>query len=78
MTLLKRLDFEGMKFSIANATKDLRYLNRMLADAKVMSPLGNATHNAFIQAGKAGFADGLVGHLVQAQSNLNKLNIGKC
>ncbi|MBT3239156.1 MAG: NAD(P)-dependent oxidoreductase, partial [Rhodospirillaceae bacterium] len=55
-------DFEGMKFSIANATKDLRYLNRMLADAGVVSPLGNATHSAFLQAGKDGFDDGLVGH----------------
>jgi 3-hydroxyisobutyrate dehydrogenase-like beta-hydroxyacid dehydrogenase len=71
-------DFEGMKFSIGNATKDLRYLNRMLADEGVLSPLGNATHNAFVQAGKAGFADGLVGHLVKAQSDLNKLEIGKC
>ncbi len=76
--ILDEGDFEGMKFSISNATKDLRYLNRMLADAGVMSPLGNATHNAFVQAGKAGFADGLVGHLVKAQSELNKLEIGKC
>ena len=71
-------DFEGMKFSIANATKDLRYLNSMLADAGVVSPLGNATHNAFLQAGKAGYADGLVGHLVKAQAELNKVSIGKC
>lgn len=71
-------DFEGMKFSIANATKDLRYLNRMLADAGVIAPLGNATHNAFVQAGKAGFANGLVGHLVKAQSELNKVEIGEC
>lgn len=71
-------DFGGMKFSIANATKDLRYLNRMLADAGSMSPLGNATHNAFVQAGKAGFRDGLVGDLVRAQSGLNNVEIGKC
>jgi 3-hydroxyisobutyrate dehydrogenase-like beta-hydroxyacid dehydrogenase len=76
-SILDEGDFEGMKFSIANAAKDLRYLNRMLADAGVMSPLGNATHNAFVQAGKAGFADGLVGHLVKAQAELNKVEIGK-
>jgi 3-hydroxyisobutyrate dehydrogenase-like beta-hydroxyacid dehydrogenase len=76
-SILDEGDYEGMKFSIANATKDLRYLNSMLADAGVMSPLGNATHNAFVQAGKAGFADGLVGHLVRAQAELNKVNVGK-
>jgi 3-hydroxyisobutyrate dehydrogenase-like beta-hydroxyacid dehydrogenase len=76
-SILDEGDYEGMKFSIANATKDLRYLNCMLADAGVMSPLGNATHNAFVQAGKAGFADGLVGHLVRAQAELNKVNVGK-
>jgi 3-hydroxyisobutyrate dehydrogenase-like beta-hydroxyacid dehydrogenase len=76
--ILDEGNFEGMKFSIANATKDLRYLKSMLADAGVQSPMGNAAHNAFVHAGKAGFADGLVGHLVKAQSEMNKVEIGKC
>lgn len=76
--ILDEGNFEGMKFSIANAIKDLGYLNNMLDAAGVLFPLGNATHNAFVQAGNAGFADGLVGHLVKAQSELNKVQIGKC
>jgi len=70
--------FDGMKFSIANATKDLRYLNRMLAEAAVSTPMAALTHNAFLHAGNNGFADGLVGALVADQAAMNKVDIGKC
>lgn len=76
--ILDNGSFDGMKFSIANATKDLRYLVRMLADAPINAPMAAATHNAFVHAGKNGFADALVGALVADQAATNKVDIGKC
>ena len=67
-----------MKFSIANATKDLGYLNRMLTDAGITTPLAALTHKAFVHAGENGFADGLVGALVADHAATNKVDIGKC
>lgn len=70
--------FDGMKFSIANATKDLSYLNKMMTDATVGSAMASATHNAFVHAGKNGFEKELVGSLVADQAVMNGVDIGKC
>jgi len=76
--ILDEGSFDGMKFSIANATKDLRYLNNMLANAGISTPMAALTHNAFVHAGNNGFSDGLVGALVADQAAMNKVDIGKC
>lgn len=75
--ILAEGSFDGMKFSIANATKDLTYLNSMLAGAKLSTPMAALTLNAFIHAGNNGQADGLVGAIVADQSAMNNLDIGK-
>ncbi len=76
--ILDEGSFDGMKFSIANATKDLRYLNSMLAEASAATPMAALTYNAFVHAGNNGFADGLVGALVADQAAMNNVDIGKC
>ena len=70
--------FDGMKFSIANATKDLSYLNKMMTDATVGTAMASATQNAFVHAGKNGFEKELVGSLVADQAAMNGVDIGKC
>lgn len=75
--ILDEGSFDGMKFSIANATKDLRYLNRMLAEARVSAPLAALTHDALVHAGNNGFAQGLVGALVADLAKANRVEIGK-
>ncbi|HIC80809.1 MAG TPA: NAD(P)-dependent oxidoreductase [Kiloniellaceae bacterium] len=69
--LLEEGSCEGMGFSLANAEKDLRYLLRMLGSAGQAAPVGAAVHAAFLQAKNAGYGDGLVGHLIAAQADLN-------
>ena len=72
--LLDEGSAEGMKFSLANAEKDLRYLLRMLGAAGQATPVGAAVHAAFLQARNGGYGDGLVGHLVAAQARANGLS----
>lgn len=67
---------EGMKFSVANAEKDLRYYMRMTGETGVAAPMGPAVHNQLIAARKLGFEEGLVGHLVAAALKLNGLDGG--
>jgi 3-hydroxyisobutyrate dehydrogenase-like beta-hydroxyacid dehydrogenase len=53
-------DRDAHKFSIANAFKDLRYLEAMADAAGLVNPMGNAVKNAFALASAAGGA----GHYV--------------
>lgn len=62
---------EGMKFSVANAEKDVRYYMRMTGEAGVAAPMGPAVHSQLMAARKLGFENGLVGHLVAAALKLN-------
>ena len=70
---LKDGSLDGLKFSIANAEKDLRYYTRMTGDFGMAAPMGPAVHNQLMAARKLGFEDGLVGHLVAAALKFNGL-----
>jgi 3-hydroxyisobutyrate dehydrogenase-like beta-hydroxyacid dehydrogenase len=65
---------DGLKFSLANAEKDLRYYSRMTGEHGMAAPMGPAVHNQLMTARKLGFDDGLVGHLVAAALKLNGLD----
>ncbi len=67
---------DGMKFSIANAAKDLGYFNRMADSALLAAPMGAAVHEQLDAAARLGFSDGLVGHLIAAALKLNRLEDG--
>jgi 3-hydroxyisobutyrate dehydrogenase-like beta-hydroxyacid dehydrogenase len=71
--LVENGSFDGLKFSIANAAKDLRYYNRMTGTAGLAAPMGALVHDRLVTARKLGFDDGLVGHLVAASLALNGL-----
>jgi 3-hydroxyisobutyrate dehydrogenase-like beta-hydroxyacid dehydrogenase len=49
-------DRDAHKFSIANALKDLRYLESMADAASLVNPMGNAAKNAFALASAGGGA----------------------
>jgi 3-hydroxyisobutyrate dehydrogenase-like beta-hydroxyacid dehydrogenase len=64
---------ESHKFTLANAYKDLRYLESMANAAGVANPVGNAAKNSFALAVSAG-GDGpkdYVPHLVEYVGRLN-------
>src|SRR3546814_10512318 len=67
----KEGDLDGMRFGIANATKDLGYYTRMTDAVPLTGTLGHAVRHALLQARNLGFADALVGHLIAAQAVVN-------
>ena len=75
LPVLKEGDYSGLKFSLANAAKDLGYYSRMAETASLTIKLGKAVHNALVEGMESGFADGYVGDLIRTQSKLNKLQI---
>jgi 3-hydroxyisobutyrate dehydrogenase-like beta-hydroxyacid dehydrogenase len=73
-SFLQNGSLDGLKFSLANAEKDLRYYNRMTGEAGMAAPMGPAVHNQLMAARKLGFETALVGHLVAAALKLNALD----
>jgi 3-hydroxyisobutyrate dehydrogenase-like beta-hydroxyacid dehydrogenase len=69
--ILEQDDYSGLKFSLANAAKDLRYYNRMVSDIPLSGTMGPAVQNSLIQALNGGFAEGLVGDMVAAHCKSN-------
>ena len=64
-------DYTGLLFSLRNAEKDVRYYTRMTEAVPLTGSMGNAVHHALIQGLNLGFADGLIGSLIEAQAKLN-------
>jgi 3-hydroxyisobutyrate dehydrogenase-like beta-hydroxyacid dehydrogenase len=73
--ILEQNDYSGLKFSLANAAKDLRYYNRMISDVPLFANMGPAVHNALVQAINTGFSDGLVGEMVAAHCKVNGIEL---
>ena len=66
---------EAHKFTIANAFKDLTYLESMADAAGLANPLGNATKNAFAGAFAAGPADQYVPMLATHVGRINGVDL---
>jgi 3-hydroxyisobutyrate dehydrogenase-like beta-hydroxyacid dehydrogenase len=73
--ILEQDDYSGLKFSLANAAKDLRYYNRMVSDVPLSGAMGPAVQNSLIQALNSGFPEGLVGDMVAAHCKLNGVSL---
>jgi 3-hydroxyisobutyrate dehydrogenase-like beta-hydroxyacid dehydrogenase len=63
-------DLTGMKFTIDNARKDLRYYTHMLEEFPMTTLLGEATHQALVQASMLGLGGRFVPSLIEAQEQL--------
>lgn len=70
-------DFTGMKFSIANARKDLRYYTHMTETLPVVSFMGEAVHQTFVHAVAQGYGDKLIPSLIEVQEKANGFQIVK-
>jgi 3-hydroxyisobutyrate dehydrogenase-like beta-hydroxyacid dehydrogenase len=66
---------DAHKFSIANAFKDLTYLEAMADAVGMVNPLGNAAKNAFASAVAAGAADQYVPMLATHVGRLNGIDL---
>lgn len=73
--ILEQGDFSGLKFSLANAAKDLKYYNRMTSEIPLSANLGPAVQNALVQAIKGGATGGLVGEMVAAHCKANGVEL---
>lgn len=62
--------YDGLRFGLDLARKDLRYYTHLTENLNLPSHLGEAVHQAFVQASAMGFGEGYVGSLVAAQERL--------
>jgi 3-hydroxyisobutyrate dehydrogenase-like beta-hydroxyacid dehydrogenase len=68
-------DLTGMKFTVGNGNKDMRYYTHMAEQLGVPSPVGEAVHQALVQATALGLADRFMPSLLEAQEQLNQMQI---
>ena len=70
-------DLTRMKFSIANAAKDLRYYTHLAESLPIASFVGEAVHQSFEQAVALGLGDKLLASMIEAQEQVNRMQIVK-
>ena len=68
--MLEGGDLTGLKFTIVNATKDLRYYTHFAESMMIPSVMGEAVHQSLVTANALGFGDKYVPSLVEAQEKL--------
>jgi 3-hydroxyisobutyrate dehydrogenase-like beta-hydroxyacid dehydrogenase len=68
-------DLTRMKFSIANAAKDVRYYTHLAESLPVASFVGAAVQQSYSQAVALGFGDRLLASMIEAQEKANNLRI---
>lgn len=73
--MLEGGDLTGLKFTIVNATKDLRYYTHFTESMMIPSVMGEAVHQSLVTANALGFGDKYVPSLVEAQEKLAGVTI---
>ena len=68
-------DLGAMKFTLANAAKDLRYYTHFTESMMMPSVMGEAVHQSLVMANALGFGDRYVASLIEAQEKLNGVAI---
>jgi 3-hydroxyisobutyrate dehydrogenase-like beta-hydroxyacid dehydrogenase len=68
-------DLGGLKFTLVNAMKDLRYYTHMAESLPVSSIMGEAVHQSLVNANLLGFGDKYIASLLEAQEKLNGVKI---
>ncbi len=68
-------DLGGLKFTLVNAMKDLRYYTHFAESLPVSAIVGEAVHQSLVQANLLGFGDKYVASLIEAQERLNGIEI---
>jgi 3-hydroxyisobutyrate dehydrogenase-like beta-hydroxyacid dehydrogenase len=73
--ILESGDLTGLKFTLANAAKDLRYYTHFTESMMLPSLVGEAVHQSLVTANALGFGDKYVPSLVEAQEKLAGVKI---
>lgn len=68
-------DLSGLKFSIANGQKDLRYYTHLTESLPVVSHIAEAVHQSFVQASCLGYGEKFIPSLMEAQERINGIGI---
>jgi len=68
-------DLSGLKFTLVNAMKDLRYYTHMAESLPVSAIMGEAVHQSLVNANLLGFGDKYIASLLEAQEKLNGVKI---
>jgi 3-hydroxyisobutyrate dehydrogenase-like beta-hydroxyacid dehydrogenase len=68
-------DLTGLKFTLINAMKDLRYYTHFAESLPVSAIVGEAVHQSLVNANLLGFGDKYVASLIEAQEKLNGVKI---
>jgi 3-hydroxyisobutyrate dehydrogenase-like beta-hydroxyacid dehydrogenase len=68
-------DLTGLKFTLVNAMKDLRYYTHFAESLPVSAIVGEAVHQSLVNANLMGFGDKYVPSLIEAQEKLNGVRI---
>ena len=68
-------DLTGLKFTLVNAMKDLRYYTHFAEALPVSAIMGEAVHQSLVNANLMGFGDKYVASLIEAQEKLNGVSI---
>jgi 3-hydroxyisobutyrate dehydrogenase-like beta-hydroxyacid dehydrogenase len=73
--MLESGDLTGLKFTLSNAAKDLRYYTHFTESLMLPSILGEAVHQSLVTANALGFGEKYVPSLVEAQEKLTGVSI---
>ncbi len=73
--MLESGSLEGLKFTLVNAQKDMRYYTHLAENLPVPAIVGEAVHQSLVNANLLGFGDKYVPSLMEAQEVLAHVNI---
>ena len=73
--MLESGDLSGLKFTLSNAAKDLRYYTHFTESMMLPSTMGEAVHQSLVTANALGLGDKYVGSLIEAQEKLAGVSI---
>jgi 3-hydroxyisobutyrate dehydrogenase-like beta-hydroxyacid dehydrogenase len=73
--MLETGSLDGLKFTLSNAAKDLRYYTHFTESLMLPSIVGEAVHQSLVMANALGFGDKYVPSLIEAQEKLAGVKI---
>jgi 3-hydroxyisobutyrate dehydrogenase-like beta-hydroxyacid dehydrogenase len=73
--MLESGDLSGLKFTLSNAAKDLRYYTHFTESMMLPSIVGEAVHQSLVTANALGFGEKYVASLIEAQEKLAGVSI---
>ena len=73
--MLESGDLSGLKFTLSNAAKDVRYYTHFTESMMLPSTIGEAVHQTLVTANALGLGDKYVPSLIEAQEKLTGVSI---